>query len=363
MKYKLQDKSKSICFPRIYDDDISWFREQKDPLTPEERELVENIYTKIMVESDIDKIYNLLNELSSVLKKTTKTSTVTKNVINGAVSLLQKELKLISFKDTPSQIIKNNKIFNKFLERGVVQMNINKKLYSELQTKLNDKVNHLINLPKPNMKVYTRGYLMERTLLLNKEELQILNKILIDLNIYNYCKQYYKTSFSLYSARLHRSTNEDEHNLQTLNDLIKDNPPSHKNLHIDPKLDMKCIIYLNNVKAENGPFSYIHGSHLYAKDNIVVKNMAKAINVYNINNTPEKRFEFLCLPKGFQNSANFGNYILEDSKNGVFIKNNLKPCLYENGNLIFFDPEGIHLGGNVVTGQRIAIQVVLKPNI
>ena len=166
------------------------------------------------------------------------------------------------------------------------------------------------------------------------------------------------------SARLHRSTDEDQHSIQTLNDLIKNNPPRHKNLHIDPKLDMKCIIYLNEVYKDNGPFSYIKGSQLFSKTNIIEKNFAKAINVYNINNNKDKRLEFLSLPKDLQKSANFGNYILNESKNGKYIKSNLTPILSGSGNLIFFDPEGIHLGGNCYNNkERLAIQVIFKPLI
>ena len=214
------------------------------------------------------------------------------------------------------------------------------------------------------MEVFERGYVMERTKVVNKKGLNIIDLIMKDLDIYSYIEKYYNCKFKLKSSRLHRSTDEDEHNIQTLNDLIKDNPPNHKNLHIDPKLDMKCIIYLKEVTNIDGPFSYIKGSHLFGKTSIIEKNFAKAVNVYNINNTKEKRFEFLSLPKDLQKSANFGNYILNDSFNGKYIKNNLTPLTSDLGNIILFDPEGIHLGGNCYNGgERIAIQVILKPSI
>ena len=135
-------------------------------------------------------------------------------------------------------------------------------------------------------------------------------------------------------------------------------------MHIDPKLDMKCIIYLKEVTNIDGPFSYIKGSHLFGKTSIIEKNFAKSVNVYNINNVKEKRFEFMSLPKDLQKSVNFWNYILNDSFNGKYIKNNLTPLTSDLGNIILFDPEGIHLGGNCYNGgERIAIQVILKPII
>ena len=33
------------------------------------------------------------------------------------------------------------------------------------------------------------------------------------------------------------------------------------------------------------------------------------------------------------------------------------------GNLFIFDPDGIHMGGNTNGGERMAIQVILKPQI
>jgi hypothetical protein len=68
---------------------------------------------------------------------------------------------------------------------------------------------------------------------------------------------------------------------------------------------MKCIIYLKEVTNIDGPFSYIKGSHLFGKTSIIEKNFAKSVNVYNINNVKEKRFEFMSLPKDLQKSVNF----------------------------------------------------------
>ena len=219
-------------------------------------------------------------------------------------------------------------------------------------------------MKKQKMEIYERGYLMERTKKVNKIGLKIIHEIVKDLDLYSIMNKYYNCSFRLTSGILHRSTDEDEHCIQTLNDLVKDNPPRHKNLHIDPKLNIKCIIYLKEVNSNDGPFSYIKRSHLFSKTPMVEKNFAKAINVFNINNTPQKRFEFLSLPKDLQKSSNFGNYILNESKNGKYIKENLTPILSTSGNLILFEPDGIHLGGNCYNkGERIAIQVIFRPEI
>ena len=364
MKYNYINYNKEICFPKIYDDDIDWFRNHSDPLNKIERQHIENIYNKIINTDNLTEHIKLLKELLNYFINNKKVSKITQNVLNQTIKLINEENKLKTLSLQKCEFkVKNENIFMHFLKDGIYCFNIKDDLFNELKNNLLDKINKLKIMEKPKMEVYERGYLLERTFKLKKDSLDIIKKILIDKDIFNLAKKYYNCNFILTSATLHRSTDEDEHNLQTLNDLIKDNPPRHKNCHIDPKLDIKCMIYLNNVGLNNGPFHYIKGSHLYKKDHIVKRNIAKAINVYNINNTPNKRIEFLCLPKDFQISSNFGNYILNDSKNGLFLKENLKPFTSDLGNLILFDPDGIHMGGNTNGGERMAIQVILKPKI
>jgi hypothetical protein len=364
MKYNYINIDKNICFPNIYDDDIEWFKKQPDPLNSVERQEVENIYNKIINTDNVKEHLKLLKSLLKYLSQTNKITKITHNVLNETINLVIEEnkLKKISLKKSKFQV-KDKNIFMNFLQNGIYGFNINNDLFIELTNNLNNKINKLKTMEKPKIEIYERGYLLERTLRLEKDSLDIINKILIDKDILNIAKKYYNCDFMLNGAILHRSTDEDEHCVQTLNDLVKENPPRHKNCHIDPKLNVKCMIYLTNVGLNDGPFYYVQGSHLYKKDHIIKRNIAKSINVYNINNTPSKRMEFLCLPKDFQNSSNFGNYILNNSKNGLFLKENLKPLTSEFGNLILFDPDGIHMGGNTNGGERIAIQVILKPQI
>ena len=364
MKYNFTNSKIGICFPNIYDDDISWFRNQPDPLTKNERNEVEKIYQDIINSNKLNKNIKSLHCLLNFLIKTDKISKVTKNVINDSIKLLKYETKLrILSKKKNNFEVKNNEIFDNFLKNGIYGFHIDNNLLKKLKLNLKSKINKLKVMEKPKMEIYERGYLLERTLGLGKDSLDIINEILIDKDIFNISRKYYNCNFILDSAILHRSTDEDEHCIQTLNDLIKNNPPRHKNCHIDPKLNIKCMIYLSDVGIDDGPFHYVKGSHLFKKNNIVKRNIAKSINVYNINNTPDKRIEFLCLPKDFQNSSNFGNYILNDSKNGLFLKDNLKPLTSDVGNLFIFDPDGIHMGGNTNGGERMAIQVILKPQI
>ena len=364
MKYRLLDNNLEVCWPNIYDDDIDWFRNQKDILNEKDRLDVEKLWSKIKYSENRNDIFNTINDIFDILKKYKHITVVTFNCIKYFMKLYDIELKLRerSNKQTIYNIEKEHlKNFNVFLKDGVLPLKVREDLYEKLYDNLKNKVEKLKNLPREEVRVLERGYTIERATGVDKEGLNIIDMIAKDLQIYSYIRTYYNCEFKLTGARLHCSTDEDQHCVQTLNDLVKDNPPRHKNLHIDPELNIKCIIYLKDVSQKDGPFSYIKGSHLFGKTSMLEKNFAKAINVYNINNTPEKRLEFLSLPKDLHKSANFGNYILNDSKNGKFIKNNLTPITSDLGNFILFDPDGIHLGGNCYEGgNRIAIQAIFK---
>jgi len=378
MKYILS-KEKNSRMPLWPDlNEVEWFRNHEDPLSDSERNEVEKIWQEIKNSSDIDRISKGLLGIRDIIEKamdsypgmeaTKKSSStnfngrVTSNVIMNAISNIKQELSMRNLPEKNIVIRKeNNNVFKSFLQYGVVQFNINPKLFKRLKSHLKTTIRELVDSKRDKMIVYNRGYIMERTRNIDATGMGIIKEILDDLGIQEMAEKYYNCKWSPSTARLHVSKSDDQHCLQTLNDLIKDNPPKHKNLHIDPKLDMKCIIYLNNVGVDDGPFSYIRGSHLWNSDNIIKRNIAKANNVYNINNTPEKRKQFLCLPREAQVSSNFGNYIPDTSEKAEFIKDNLNPLLSENGNLVFFDPEGIHLGGNTKNnGMRVAIQVVMK---
>ena len=365
MKYKFINTDLDICWPKIYDDDIDWFKNQDDLLSKNDRDEIEKIWNSIKNLKDEKVIFSNLNIIYNILNKYNHITKTTKNCFENCIQLYISEKKLIelSFKPNNYKIHeKNLGNFNSFLKNGILILNANEILYNKLLLHLDSDIEELKNKEKDKMEVFERGYLIERTKAVDKKGLEIIDLIMKDLDIYSYIKKYYNCEFKLTSGRLHRSTDKDEHNIQTLNDLIKDNPPNHKNLHIDPQLNIKCIIYLKDVTNIDGPFSYIKGSHLFGKTSRIVKNFAKAVNVYNINNTKEKRFEFISLPKDLQKSANFGNYILNNSINGKYIKNNLTALTSDMGNIILFDPEGIHLGGNCYNcGERIAIQVIFKP--
>ena len=95
MKYNFINSKIGICFPNIYDDDISWFRNQPDPLTKNERNEVEKIYQDIITINNLEKNIKSLQCLLNFLTKTGKISKITKNVIDESIKLLKDETKLI----------------------------------------------------------------------------------------------------------------------------------------------------------------------------------------------------------------------------------------------------------------------------
>jgi hypothetical protein len=143
-------------------------------------------------------------------------------------------------------------------------------------------------------------------------------------------------------------------------------------MHTDRDQDLiKAIIYLDNVAPENGPFSYIPGSHKWARS---ISQMAiikaiedRLITQYRQQNTSHRRSAFKsesgrkvfrALPKIFQAVSHFGEDVVDDSELSSFLLNNEKMVLSEHTNCFIF--EGAHLihrGGMVEQGKRWGFQL------
>ena len=118
MKYKFIKNDIGLCFPNIYEDDIDWFKKQKDPLDSNQRKMVESIYNKIINNDNIDKQIILTKELLNYLIKTKKVTKVTKNVLNETCKLLTNEKKLMNCSNKKNNTnTKDVNIFNKFFKR------------------------------------------------------------------------------------------------------------------------------------------------------------------------------------------------------------------------------------------------------
>ena len=116
--------------------------------------------------------------------------------------------------------------------------------------------------------------------------------------------------------------------------LDKTSPERSQNFHKDPgiKKCIKVFLYLNDVKMETGPFTYIKGSHK-GKESLLSQNRFGAGGIY-----PEKNI--------------FQKLINEDC---------IIPIYGKAGTLIFADTTGLHCGGNSIDRTRKMATLVYYP--
>lgn len=137
--------------------------------------------------------------------------------------------------------------------------------------------------------------------------------------------------------------------------------PATTDLHIDWSYHrmVKCLIYLNDVDENNGPFKYVIGSNNYQlglwEKSIRYANSFCGLSKCSIS----ERELFWALPKFFQKKAEFGNDLLDTSLESAALL--ARECHFtsEDGDLLFFDNEGIHRGGDVRKGERQVLQLYL----
>jgi hypothetical protein len=136
-----------------------------------------------------------------------------------------------------------------------------------------------------------------------------------------------------------------------------DSPTAY--MHVDSTIGwMKCLVYLTPVELGNGPFSYVLDSN---KWNLLDYVATKVTDKMQLNDTdPKTRERFSALPKIFQKKTHFGYDVIDPETIRDLLKRE-KKFTSTDGNCIFFDSDGIHRGGMVKNGRRIALQIALVP--
>jgi hypothetical protein len=125
--------------------------------------------------------------------------------------------------------------------------------------------------------------------------------------------------------------------------------------HNDELKGITCVIYLSEVKRENGAFSFIQGSECIPRSSILI-----AIHqtvCFNMGLTmPE---QMVCLPLEFRSTPIIGNF-LESEKIDALLENE---TVLEGGAgraIIFNGQRVIHRGGKPVSGSRYAAFLAME---
>lgn len=131
-------------------------------------------------------------------------------------------------------------------------------------------------------------------------------------------------------------------------------------MHIDRAFScVKCVIYLNEVGAENGPFSYVLGSNRVDQGALggVVRRAVDRAGLSECDR--ETRRLFMALPDALRRKSAFGADLLDGSSNSELLLESEYCFTSDAGNIAMFDNLGIHRGALVLKGQRRAIFATL----
>ncbi len=123
--------------------------------------------------------------------------------------------------------------------------------------------------------------------------------------------------------------------------------------------DVKAIIYLSDVGPDNGPFSFVLGSHKNRPGRI--RNFIQEVNDYcGFSSTDlSARRHFSALPMFLRRKCAFGNDLLPES---IFMPPMLAAewkITAARGHVVLFDSKGIHRGGMVLENERVVLTCVL----
>lgn len=158
-------------------------------------------------------------------------------------------------------------------------------------------------------------------------------------------------------ACLHVCTPNDTHFTQTLQDC--QTTSKLIGLHVDPKPVIKIIVYLNDVTATSGPFTFIPESHRWRYDETEMI-CAKGNSTGNYLHSPEHRRIAAAFPPVFRRNAIIGRFILDGTPESERLLATERSYTSDVANCITFDPgNGLHRGGICTSGNRINLQIAL----
>lgn len=135
----------------------------------------------------------------------------------------------------------------------------------------------------------------------------------------------------------------------------------------------KAIVTLSEVRPENGPTSFIPGSHRYPRSEFS-HTFVKALDYqfwrtfgenpdagYHRKQFSEPRYRkyFLALPQGLRGCSHFGEDVLDGSALSEELLANERQVTSDVGDGVVFDGDyGIHRGARVMQGERLVFQVI-----
>jgi len=123
--------------------------------------------------------------------------------------------------------------------------------------------------------------------------------------------------------------------------------------------DIKAMIYLSDVGARSGPFTFAVGSHPPRRTRLADW-VEETNDQSGFSGTgPEARTHFMSLPRAMRRKCAFGNDVRHGSELSGRILRSEWPIVASRGHLVMFDTKGFHRGGMVTDGERVVITCVI----
>jgi ectoine hydroxylase-related dioxygenase (phytanoyl-CoA dioxygenase family) len=257
---------------------------------------------------------------------------------------------------------KNNTVISQFNENGFMKLR-DKKIVKTLKVQLQSYITEVEEKIKQTP-VSVRGFSdcvigykeNENVLMFRKIE----DTLFSNTNIHEIISKYFNTNKTkLVYFQIHINQEEDEFVFKhDHDDLIEE---KMNFFHVDTNSNtVKAMVYLTDVlKEENGAFQYVSGSHKYYSAALFLKRkIVKRVGAFRRDKKGKKIL--LGLPRSFRVKNEFDDFSSK-SKLGIYIQENKVSCA-NGADVIIFDPLGIHRGGIVKEGKRIAVQLVFCPD-
>ncbi len=253
-----------------------------------------------------------------------------------------------------SQKLKNNDVYDGLYNQGfkIIKLDTNNLINKDIEKKYRLLTSRKDWRPPPGT--------FDRWKDLNNLSIQNVNNAFVDRGIIKACEHYYsKKNMRVSTVRLTVGRSTDNHWKQFLYDCKK--ITKYTNLHIDPSEGVvKAMIYLNKVNKGNGETSFLPKSNRFVYDPLQSL-FSRAIAVGSYCHNPISRRSVFRLPKKLRVTTNIGRLVDDKSNLKKYLDKNLVSLTSKVGNTLIFDPgAGMHNGGVVKKGERIALQVVIE---
>lgn len=143
-------------------------------------------------------------------------------------------------------------------------------------------------------------------------------------------------------------------------DLEVETPPT-TGFHVDTQSAciLKTVIYLDDVGPEQGPFGALPGSHLWDQTGPGRGRRQGLERSSFRSRSREHRRTFASLPSELQLKAGFGGDVVPGSAECRALVDGEARLTGPRGQINLFDPEAIHRGGLVQSGERVALIAIL----